>query len=157
MNKIYLGLGSNIGDSKKNIESALLMISEEVNIFKKSSYYEAEPVGFKEQSWFLNIVIQGETNLSPKELLEFTQNIEKKMKRVKTILNGPRIIDVDILLYDQINMETETLIIPHPRMYERAFAMIPLFEIAPDLIINNIPIKDIIDKLDGEEIRKLIN
>lgn len=157
MNKIYLGLGSNIGNSKKNIESALLMISEEVNILKKSSYYETEPVGFKEQSWFLNIVIQGETNLSPKELLEFTQDIEKKMKRVKTILNGPRIIDVDILIYDQINMETETLIIPHPRMYERAFVMIPLFEIAPDLIINNIPIKDIIDKLDGEEIRKLIN
>lgn len=157
MNKIYLGLGSNIGDSKKNIESALLMLSKKVNILNKSSYYETEPIGFKDQPWFLNAVIEGETDLNPRELLDFTQSIERDMKRVKTILNGPRIIDVDILLYEDIKMDTETLIIPHPRIHERAFVMVPLFELAPNLIINNMQIEDIIRKNKGEEIRKMVD
>lgn len=155
MNKVYLGLGSNIGESKRNIESALLLLSEKVNILNKSSYYETEPVGFKDQPWFLNMVIEGETDLNPIELLEFTQSIERDMKRVKTILNGPRIIDVDILIYGDINMESEDLIIPHPRMHERAFVMVPIFELAPNLLINNIPAKDIMKHLKGEKIRKV--
>lgn len=157
MSKIYLGIGSNIGDSRKNIESALLLLNKKINILNKSSYYETEPVGFKDQPWFLNIVIEGETDLNPKELLEFTQSIEKDMKRVKTILNGPRIIDVDILIYSDINMESENLIIPHPRMHARAFVMVPLFEIAPKLIINNMAIADIMKNLKGEEIRKVVD
>lgn len=157
MNKVYLGLGSNIGDSKRNIESALLLLSGKVNILNKSSYYETEPVGFKEQPWFLNIVIEGETDLNPRELLDFTQSIERDMKRVKTILNGPRIIDVDILIYGDIKMKSEDLIIPHPRMHERAFVMVPLFEIAPNLVINNMIIEDIMKSLRGEEIRKVVD
>lgn len=157
MNKVYLGLGSNIGDSKRNIESALSLLSKKVNILNKSSYYETEPVGFKDQPWFLNIVIEGETDLMPRELLDFTQSIERDMKRVKTILNGPRIIDVDILIYGDIKMESEDLIIPHPRMHERAFVMVPLFEIAPSLVINNMIIEDIMKNLKGEEIRKVVD
>ena len=157
MNKVYLGLGSNIGDSKKNIESALLLLGEKVNIVNKSSYYETEPVGFKDQPWFLNIVVEGRTDLNPRELLDFTQSVERDMKRVKTIVNGPRIIDVDILIYDDVKMESENLTIPHPRMDERAFVMVPIFEIAPNLVINNIPIEDIMENLKGEEIRKLVD
>lgn len=157
MNKIYLGLGGNIGDCKRNIEYALLLLSKKVRILNKSSYYETEPVGFKDQPWFLNIVIEGETDLNPKELLEFTQSVEKDMKRVKTILNGPRIIDVDILIYDDVKIESENLIIPHPRMNERAFVLVPLFEIAPNLVINDMPIEDVMKNLKGEEIRKVVD
>ncbi len=157
MNRVYLGLGSNIGDSKSNIESALLSLDKKVNIINKSSYYQTEPVGYKDQAWFLNMVIEGETNLNPRELLSFTQSIEKDLKRVKTIVNGPRIIDIDILIYDDLKIESEDLIIPHPRMQERAFVMVPIFEIAPELVINNIAVKDIIQNLKGEEIRKLVD
>lgn len=156
MSRVYLGLGSNIGDTRRNIESALLLLEKKVNILNKSSYYETEPVGFKDQAWFLNIVVEGETDLNPRQLLDFTQSIERDMKRVKTIVNGPRIIDVDILMYDDIKMESDNLTIPHPRMHERAFVMVPTFEIAPDLMINNKPIKDIMKNFKGEEIRKLV-
>lgn len=155
MNKVYLGLGSNIGESRKNIESALLLLEKKVKILNKSSYYETEPVGFKDQPWFLNLVVECQTDLTPNELLDYTQSIERQMKRVKTILNGPRIIDIDILLYDDIEIESERLTVPHPRMRERAFVMVPLFELSPNLLINNIPIKDIIKDLKGEEIKKL--
>lgn len=157
MNRVYLGLGSNIGESKKNIESALALLSEKVNIVKKSSYYETEPVGFKDQPWFINMVLEAETKLDPKELLEFTQGIEKEMKRIKTIINGPRNIDVDILIYDDIKVETENLIIPHPRMQERNFVMVPLLEIAPEMVLDNNYIKDIVESLKGEEIRKVMD
>ncbi|MCB2286424.1 2-amino-4-hydroxy-6-hydroxymethyldihydropteridine diphosphokinase [Clostridium algidicarnis] len=156
MNKIYLGLGSNIGDTKKNIETAISILSKKVNIKDKSSYYETEPVGFKDQPWFLNIVIEGETNLRVEELLNFTQSVESDMKRVKTFLNGPRIIDVDILLYNDVNIASERLTVPHPRMYERAFVMVPLFELSKDLIINDISIEDIIKKLKGKETIKRV-
>lgn len=155
MHRIYLGLGSNIGESRNNIETALVLLEKKINIIKKSSFYETEPVGFKDQPWFLNIVLEGETELNPFELLEFTQSIEKDMKRVKTIINGPRNIDVDILIYDNLKIETENLNIPHPRMEERNFVMVPLFEIAPRMVINNKPIKEIVENLKGEEIRKV--
>ena len=157
MNKVYLGLGSNIGESKKNIESALALLSEKVNIVKKSSYYETEPVGFKDQAWFLNMVLEGQTELTPIELLDFTQGIERDMKRVKTILNGPRIIDLDILIYDDIKMESDRLTLPHPRMQERAFVMVPIFEISPNITLENRPIQDIIKSLKGQKIKKLID
>ncbi|WIV13360.1 2-amino-4-hydroxy-6-hydroxymethyldihydropteridine diphosphokinase [Proteiniborus sp. MB09-C3] len=154
MNKIYLGIGGNIGDTKGNLDRAVELLKEKVNISRQSSYYETEPVGYKEQNWFLNIVIEGETDLTPEELLSFTQSIERKMKRVKTIRFGPRIIDVDILLYEQVKLDTKDLIIPHPRMFERAFVMVPLYEIAPSLVIEDIKIEDILNKLEGEEIHK---
>ena len=155
MNKIYLSLGTNLGDKKDNIEHALQLLTAKVKILKISSYYETEPVGFKDQPWFLNIVIEGETNLLPSELLIFTQSIEHEMKRIKTIINGPRIIDVDILLYEDEKIETENLVIPHPRMKERAFVMVPLSEISPEHTIQGEKISDILKNLMGEKIKKV--
>ena len=154
MYRVYLGLGSNIGETRDNIENALELLESKVKILKRSSFYETEPVGFKDQPWFLNIVIKGETELNPYELLEYTQSIEKGMKRIKTIINGPRNIDVDILLYDDLKIESENLTIPHPRMQERNFVMVPLFEIEPEIVLDNKHIKDILENLKGEEIRK---
>ena len=157
MHRVYLGLGSNIGETRKNIEKALMLLEEKLKILKRSSFYETEPVGYKDQAWFLNIVIEAQTELNPHELLEFTQSIENGMKRVKTIINGPRNIDVDLLLYDDIEIDSENLTIPHPRMKERNFVMVPLFEIAPKMVLDNKPIKDIVKDLKGEEIRRVID
>lgn len=155
MSKIYLSLGTNLGNKKENLTYAVQLLSEKINILKTSSFYETEPVGYKDQPWFMNIVVEGTTHLSPEDLLVFTQSIEQAMKRVKTIVNGPRIIDVDILLYESVKINTETLIIPHPRMTERAFVMYPLFEISPDLIIDGKSLKNMMESFKGEEIKRL--
>lgn len=155
MSKIYLSLGTNLGDKKGNLEHAVMLLSEKVIVVKVSSFYETEPVGYKDQPWFMNIVVEGTTDLPPEDLLAFTQSIEHEMKRVKTIVNGPRIIDVDILLYENVKINTETLTIPHPRMKERAFVMYPLFEIAPDLLIEGKSLKSMMENFKGEEISRL--
>ncbi len=157
MVKGYLGLGSNIGDTKKNLDIAvdLLKSSKDINVTKQSSYYETEPVGYVEQAWFLNIALEIETSLEPKELLTFCQRIEDVLKRKRTVRWGPRTIDVDILLYENYTSHEEVLTVPHPRMTERAFVMIPLYEIAPNLVIEGKSIDEIIKSLKGEEIRKL--
>lgn len=156
MSRIYLSLGSNMGDTQGHIEEALGLLSERVSITKTSSYYETEPVGYKDQPWFLNIAAEGETDLNPQELLTFTQGIEHRMKRVKTIVNGPRNIDIDILLYGNEAVTSDNLIIPHPRMTERAFVLVPLYEIAPGLVIFGTSLSDLLDGLRGEEIRKRV-
>jgi 2-amino-4-hydroxy-6-hydroxymethyldihydropteridine diphosphokinase len=154
MNRGDLGLGPYLGDTASNLDRALRHLSENITILKKSSLYETEPVGFKDQPWFLNMVVEAETDLSPSELLGVTQGIEKDMKRVKTIVNGPRIIDIDILLYNDERVDAEGLTIPHPRMRERAFVMVPLLEISPELVISGKSIKDIMADFSGEKIRK---
>lgn len=154
MKKVYISMGSNIGNKKENLDRAVEILKEKLKITRISSYYETEPVGYKEQDWFINIVLEALTDISPHELLEFCQGIEKEMKRVKTIRFGPRIIDVDILLYEGFESDEEDLTIPHPRMKERAFVMHPLNEIAPELIIGGEPIGEIIKNLKGEQIRK---
>jgi 2-amino-4-hydroxy-6-hydroxymethyldihydropteridine diphosphokinase len=156
MSRVYLGLGTNLGDTERNLEQALRYLSEKVTILKKSSLYETEPVGFKDQPWFLNMVAEAETDLSPSELICFTQDTEKRMKRVKTIVNGPRIIDIDILLYDDERVDAEGLTIPHPRMRERAFVMVPLYEISPELVISGKSIAAIMADFSGERIRKKV-
>lgn len=155
MKKIYLSLGSNMGEPKRNLEEALKYLREKIKILKISSLYETEPVGYKEQSWFLNIVLEGLTSLAPKELLDFCQGIERKMKRVKKVRFGPRTIDVDILLYEGYESAEEELTVPHPRMKERNFVMLPLYEIAPELVIQGDSIKNILEHIKGEQIRKL--
>lgn len=157
MKRVYLSLGSNIGDTKRNIEKALSLLGEKMEIRKISSYYETEPVGYADQDWFLNIAAEAYTDLEPYELLQVTQGIENEMKRVKTIRNGPRIIDIDILLYEGFASTDEILTVPHPRMKERAFVTVPLYEIAPDLEIDGVKLSSILEFLDGEQIRKLEN
>lgn len=152
----YLGIGGNIGDTKSNIEETieLLKSKSKIDVTKVSSIYETEPVGYTDQAWFLNIVVEIETSLEPLDLLKACQDIENELKRERTIRWGPRTIDVDILLYEDFTSDSEVLTVPHPRMTERAFAMVPLYEINKDIMINKKYIKEIIDNLKGEEIRK---
>ncbi len=158
MAKAYLGLGSNMGNKKENIDSAIGLLREhhQINITKISSYYQTEPVGYKDQDWFLNIVVQVDTSLVPYALLAYCNQIEEKLKRERKIRWGPRTIDIDILLYEKYISNEEKLTVPHPRMVERSFVMIPLYEIAPDLEIEGKPIKEIIDRLKGEKIERVV-
>jgi len=134
MAKVYLGLGSNLGDRKKNIEDAINKLeTRQMTITKKSGIIETEPQGGPPQGKFLNAVIEAHTPLSPKELLNQTQKIERELGRVKTAMNGPRTIDIDILLYDDLAMNDPELTIPHPRMMKRGFVLTPLQQIAPNL------------------------
>ena len=134
MATVFLGLGSNLGNRKKNIDRAIQELeSLDIAIEDISTIIETEPVGGPPQNKFLNGVIKTFSNLSPKELLVTVKDIEKRMGRVTTVLNGPRPIDIDILLYDNIKIQTSELTIPHPRMMERDFVMTPLREIEPEI------------------------
>ncbi len=133
MNEVYLSIGTNIGEREKNLQRAIQALMEQsaVQVTHVSSIYETAAVGYTEQADFLNIAVAVETTLIAQEILEVCQSIENELGRVREMRWGPRIIDLDILLYNQENIETENLIIPHPRMFERAFVLVPLQEIAP--------------------------
>ncbi|MBS3128746.1 2-amino-4-hydroxy-6-hydroxymethyldihydropteridine diphosphokinase [Candidatus Woesearchaeota archaeon] len=134
MTKVFLGLGSNLGDRKAYLEKAMSCLKEKTKIVACSSLYKTEPVGYGNQNDFYNRVIEIETRLQPKKLLTFLQKIEKKLGKKKKRKNGPRTIDIDILLYDRLVIKEKNLIIPHPRMHERRFVLIPLKEIAPKFV-----------------------
>jgi 2-amino-4-hydroxy-6-hydroxymethyldihydropteridine diphosphokinase len=125
----FIAFGSNLGERKKNISRALSLLSSKCTILKTSTIIETEPVGITNQPQFLNGVVKVETSLEPRELLEFLLSIEKKLGRERTLKNGPRIIDLDILLYGDVMVNEPGLTIPHPRMEERDFVMIPLKEV----------------------------
>lgn len=131
----YLSLGSNLGDKLENLKAAVKMLDAEQSckITAKSSVYLTRPVGITDQPDFVNAVIQINTTLTPRDLLNICLNIEQKLGRKRTIRWGPRVIDIDILLYDTLVVRERDLIIPHPRIMERAFVIIPLAEIAPDV------------------------
>jgi len=123
MSLAYIGIGSNLGNRKENIGKALSLMQEcGIKILKRSSVIETDPVGGPPQGKFFNAVIKIETELEPIELLKVLQNIEKKLGRIRTVINGPRTIDLDILLYDNLALKTPELTIPHPRMFEREFS-----------------------------------
>ena len=136
MATVYLGLGSNLGDRALNIKNAIDSLNKQgIAVKKVSTIIETDPVGGpKDRGKFLNAVAKAETNLSPGNLRRTLKTIEQALGRVKTAKNGPRTIDLDILLYDMDVINTSELIIPHPRMLNRDFVMIPLKEIAPDLV-----------------------
>lgn len=130
---VYLGLGTNLGDKQKNLNDAIRMLENQVGeVEKVSSVIETEPEGFKSDNMFLNAVVKVRTALSPFEILDITQDVEKSLGRKEKSSNGiyhDRVIDIDILLYDDINISTPRLVIPHPRMTQREFVMTPLTEI----------------------------
>ena len=134
MSIAYLGLGTNLGNRKENLSKAIEAISLKMSISKQSSLYETTAWGYTEQPDFLNQVIQVETDLSPLRLLNFLKKTEVKLGRVENFRYGPRLIDIDILFYDDLIKTTGRLQIPHPRIPERAFVLVPLNEIAPGYI-----------------------
>lgn len=156
MAKVYLGLGSNMGDKEEYIKKAIKLLNDNdfIQVTIISSYYETEPVGYTEQDLFLNIVAEINTTLNPYDLLDYCNSIENKLNRKRIIRWGPRTIDIDILLYENYTSFDEKLTIPHPRMCERSFVIIPLYEIAKDIRINSISIEDVLDNMNKKGIMK---
>lgn len=130
---IYLSLGSNLGDRAANLERAIdALAAAGVRVLRHSAIYETEPVDFLAQPWFLNCVVEGETSLDPRSLLDALQGIERNLGSQKLVPRGPRLIDLDILFYDQEAVRAPGMEIPHPRLAERRFVLVPLAEIAPE-------------------------
>jgi len=149
MVEAYIALGSNLGDREANIKKAIDALKVRIKIVKASSLYETKPMYIEDQGWFLNCAVEVETDLTPKELLKFLKNIEQKLGRKTVRRNGPRIIDLDILFYaDQILKEND-LQVPHPKIEERSFVLVPLAEIAPNLIhpVNKKTVADMLSEL----------
>ena len=152
MAEVFLSLGTNIGDRFSNLQTAVSKIEKikATTILKISSIYETAPVGYQEQDDFYNIAIKLETELPPKELLFAVLAIENEMGRVRTIVNGPRIIDIDILLYENETNNDNDLILPHQRMMARAFVLVPLSEIC-----NESKYKEALRGLDCTDVNKI--
>ncbi|MCC6342926.1 MAG: 2-amino-4-hydroxy-6-hydroxymethyldihydropteridine diphosphokinase [Bryobacterales bacterium] len=133
MKRLFLGLGSNLGGREDNLQRAADHISEAgVHLLRASSTYETKPMYFTGQPLFLNLVLEGETDTFPRALLKRLKAIEHRMGRRRTVPNGPRLIDIDILFFGRFTVETPELVIPHPKLPERRFVLDPLAELAPD-------------------------
>lgn len=133
----YIGLGSNLGDKEANIKKALELLRKTpgIQVKKVASLYKTAPLYMTRQDWFLNTVVEIETTLTSRQLLIQLKDIENKLERKPTVRWGPRTIDLDILIYGCDRVKCDDLVIPHPRMTERAFVMVPLAEIAPNICI----------------------
>ena len=139
MNKAYLGLGTHVGDREEYLKKACKLINDntKINIINASKVYETKAWGYTDQDDFLNMCLEIQTILTPKELLKVCQEVEQALIRVRTIRWGPRTIDVDILFYNDEIINEENLTVPHPRIKERAFVLIPLLDLNEELMIDD--------------------
>lgn len=152
-----LGLGSNISDRVRNIEEAIERVTADnaVTLVACSRFYRTAPWGVTDQDWFVNACIAVRTKVSPRELLRRCQAVENDMARVRTLRWGPRNIDVDILTYRDLKLDEPDLIVPHPRIAERAFVLVPLKDVAPDLKIGGASLDEMLSKLDASDVQPL--
>lgn len=131
---VYLALGSNLGNREENLKQAIASLPPQMDVKAKSHVYETPPWGYEDQPRFLNQVVKAQTYLQPDLLIKHIKRLEVALGRKATFRNGPREIDIDILMYDDLVLNTPILILPHPHMHERGFVLLPLMDIAPDLV-----------------------
>lgn len=156
MKVAYLSLGSNMGDRRANLLKAVAKLEyPNLRVIRASPMYETEPVDLKEQAWFLNLVLEIKTGLFPLQLLNRTRRLEQEMGRRRTMSKGPRLIDIDILLYGRAIVRSPGLEIPHPRMTERRFVLAPLADLAPDLRhpVTHHTVKEMLAAVEGQKVR----
>ncbi len=130
---IYLALGTNLGKRLDNLRAAINAFAPQIRVLDESRVYETEPWGYADQPAFLNMVVRAETKLSPVDLLGFLKELEASLGRTPSFRNGPRMLDLDILFYDDLSLDTPELVIPHPRLHERTFVLVPLADVVPGL------------------------
>jgi 2-amino-4-hydroxy-6-hydroxymethyldihydropteridine diphosphokinase len=151
----FLAFGSNMGNRLANLKAAIYNLTPQMAVKNRSSVYETPPWGFTEQAPFLNQVVMVNTYLAPEALLGHLKRLEMALGRTPNFQNGPRVIDIDILFYDDLILDTPQFAIPHPRLHERAFVLVPLAEIAPDFVhpILGKPIHELLDNVDRSDIK----
>jgi 2-amino-4-hydroxy-6-hydroxymethyldihydropteridine diphosphokinase len=151
--KVYLALGSNQGDRLANLHSVITGLPPLARVISESNIYETPPWGFEQQPPFFNQVIEVITHLAPQELLNSLKALEIRLGRQPTFRNGPRLIDIDILLYDNLILRSPGLTIPHPRMDERAFVLVPLADLAPDQRhpISGLTVRQLLSQVDASQ------
>jgi len=156
MSIIYLALGTNLGDRSANLRSAMLALAPGVTVLAESPIYETPPWGVTDQPMFLNMVLRGETNLKPGALLKHLKRLETRLGRVAAIRWGPRLIDIDILFYDALVWQARGLTIPHPHLHERAFVLVPLADLAPELVhpVLGKTIRELLAEVDTTGVRR---
>ena len=154
MTTVYIALGTNLGDRLANLRDAIDALAPDVRVLRESTSYETPPWGYTDQPAFLNMVIKAETSLNPRALLSYLTKREDELGRVKNFKYGPRHIDLDILFYDDLVVDEDNLQIPHPRLHERAFVLVPLADLAPDFVhpVLGKDVKSLLSVLDSDEI-----
>ncbi len=154
---VYIALGTNLGDRLANLRAAIEAMPPDVNVVSESHIYETPPWGYEDQPAFLNMAVKAETGLEPESLLTYLKQLEVMLGREGNFRWGPRLIDLDILLYDDLVMESPPLVIPHPRLHERAFVLVPLADIAAHLVhpVLERKISDLLAEIDARGIERI--
>ena len=155
---VYLALGTNLGDRLANLKQAIASLTPQLDVKAKSQVYETPPWGVEDQPKFLNQVIRAKTYLDPEPLLKHLKRLEVALGRKESFVNGPRLIDIDILFYDDLVLSKPALVIPHPRLHERGFVLLPLLDIAPDLVhpVQKKTVRELAAMCNAEGIEKFV-
>jgi 2-amino-4-hydroxy-6-hydroxymethyldihydropteridine diphosphokinase len=154
---VYLALGSNLDDRAANLKQALAALTPQLDVKAKSKVYETPPWGYQDQPKFLNQVVKAKTYLEPEPLLKHLKRLEVALGRKESFPNGPRLIDIDILFFDELIFNSPALVIPHPRLHERAFVLVPLMDIDPELVhpVKRKSVREMLAECDQEGIEKV--
>lgn len=157
--KYIIGVGTNIGNRKENIERAIESINllPYTDVLRASGVYETEPVGYARQENFYNIILEVKSQFEPNEMLGACLGIEAGFGRLRTVKNGPRIIDLDVIFAENLIVETKNFIVPHPRYFERRFVLEPLMELYPQGEVFGFEIKKHLDKIQGQDVKKIFD
>ena len=158
MKKIFLGLGSNVGDRRATLERGIEALNApDLRILRVSPIYETEPQGLREQEWFLNLAVEAETSLFPRQLLQRIRRVEREFGRKRSVPNGPRTLDIDILFFGRSVIQTAELQVPHPRYSERRFVLAPMADLAPDWRdpMSGKNMRYLLDEVKGQKVRKI--
>lgn len=155
---VYLALGTNLGDRPANLKQAIASLTPQLEVKLKSQVYETPPWGVENQPKFLNQVIKAQTYLDPEPLLKHLKRLEVALGRIPSVPNGPRLIDIDILFYDDLVVDKPSIVIPHPRLQERGFVLLPLMEIAPNLVhpVSKKTVRELVELCSTEGIEKFV-
>jgi 2-amino-4-hydroxy-6-hydroxymethyldihydropteridine diphosphokinase len=153
---VYIALGTNLGDRLANLRAAIESMPPEIHVLAESHVYETPPWGYENQPAFLNMVLKAETDLEPALLLNHLKLLEVELGREQSFHWGPRLIDLDILFYDDLVLDSPPLVIPHPRLHERAFVLVPLADVAPDLIhpVLDLPVHELLVRVNTKSIKR---
>jgi 2-amino-4-hydroxy-6-hydroxymethyldihydropteridine diphosphokinase len=153
---VYIAFGTNLGDRLANLRAAIESMPPEIHVLAESNVYETPPWGYENQPAFLNMVLKAETDLEPALLLNHLKLLEVELGREQSFHWGPRLIDLDILFYDDLVLDSPPLVIPHPRLHERAFVLVPLADVAPDLIhpVLDLPVHELLVRVNTKSIKR---